>query len=296
VCRIRRGDRRIALRLASLYPFPVDPGTMTTAGNSRALAKHSPVPERDTPSSIGKRNGLNSSTVAELFAVIHTELSQISAEPISVLEAGGGSATFLGGFDRRFTFTTIDISQEQLDKNLYAAEKILHDLQTFDYGTRQFHVVVCWDVLEHLSAPRRAMLKLLDAIPIGGIIIVKGPIPDSLKGLVTRWTPHVIHILFYRWILGKTTAGMAGYAPFRSQLRPDASPDLLRKALESEGFVVVAQSCFTTNQIEKLKEKLPIGYYMFRILSKAMLFLSRGRYGGLASDFYLVARRTGNVA
>ena len=232
-----------------------------------------------------------STTVAQLAAEIDTELDRVTADPVSVLEAGGGSATFLRGFDRRFRFTTIDISQEQLDRNNYAAEKILGDLETLDYGTRRFHLVMCWDVLEHLAAPDRALAKMLAAIPTGGVIVIKGPLPDSLKGLMTRWSPHPMHVLFYKSVLGKADAGKPGHAPFRAELKAEASPEILTQMLVNEGFVVVAQSRFITNQIIRLKEKALPAYHAFRWLSRCILALSRGRYGGFESDFYLLARR-----
>ena len=89
------------------------------------------------PSKFGRRQGLNSSTVAQLCAEIGRELERTSSNPLSVLEAGGGSATFLRGFDREFAFTTIDISQEQLDRNSYAVEKILGDIQAFRPSTTE---------------------------------------------------------------------------------------------------------------------------------------------------------------
>jgi ubiquinone/menaquinone biosynthesis C-methylase UbiE len=242
-------------------------------------------------SNFGRRQGLNSSTVVQLCAELARELERTSSNPLSVLEAGGGSATFLRGFEREFAFTTIDISQEQLDRNSYAVEKILGDIQTFDYGNRRFDIVMCWDVLEHLAAPESALERMASAIPAGGIIVIKGPIPTSLKGLLTRWSPHALHVLFYRRILGKPDAGKPGYAPFRSELRRESDPDHIRARLRAAGFVIVGQSRFITNQIEKLHEKFPVGYHLFRLLSNCILFLSKGRYGDFASDFYLVARR-----
>src|SRR5882757_3283531 len=88
----------------------------------------------------GARAGLNGATVAHLITVIADQLNTLPAAPVRVLEAGGGSATFLRGCDERLAFTTIDISQQQLDRNKYAVEKILGDLQTFDYGARRFDV------------------------------------------------------------------------------------------------------------------------------------------------------------
>jgi 2-polyprenyl-3-methyl-5-hydroxy-6-metoxy-1,4-benzoquinol methylase len=132
-------------------------------------------------SNFGRRQGLNSLTVVQLCAELARELERTSSNPLSVLEAGGGSATFLRGFDREFAFTTIDISQEQLDRNSYAVEKILGDIQAFDYGNRRFDIVMCWDVLEHLAAPESALERMASAIPAGGILVVKGPIPTFLR-------------------------------------------------------------------------------------------------------------------
>src|SRR5437016_1029345 len=77
--------------------------------------------------------------------------------PVRVLEAGGGSTTRVqipGA-----SYVVIDISPEQLARNTYADEKLLGDLQTFDYGPARFDVALFWDVLEHLKEPGEALKR-----------------------------------------------------------------------------------------------------------------------------------------
>jgi hypothetical protein len=61
----------------------------------------------------------------DLKSLLLREFERFGGKRIGVLEAGGGSASFLKGIDGVFTFTTIDISPEQLDRNDYADERIL---------------------------------------------------------------------------------------------------------------------------------------------------------------------------
>lgn len=62
-----------------------------------------------------------------------------------ILEVGGGSRTHI--LLKGARYTVLDISKEQLERNKDAAERILGDAQTTDYGDRHFDACVFWDVL-----------------------------------------------------------------------------------------------------------------------------------------------------
>jgi SAM-dependent methyltransferase len=237
------------------------------------------------------RQGLTSELTDAILTDIENNVERSKKSPFSVLEAGGGSATFLFDCRVELAFTTIDISPEQLERNTYAEDRILGDLQTYDYGERRFDLVICWDVLEHLREPEQALKRMMSAIGPGGVVLVKGPCPGSLKGLITRFTPHWFHVQYYRWILGKNTAGQPGYAPFPVELCPEADPKLIERALREGGFHIVSSRLFTTNQTERLKEKLPIVYAAYKGVAKVMETLTGGAYGSFCSDFCIVAKR-----
>jgi len=209
--------------------------------------------------------------------------------PVRVLEAGGGSETRIkipGA-----SYIVIDISPEQLERNTYAAEKLLGDLQTFDYGTNRFDVALFWDVLEHLRDPSTALINAAKAVSPGGLVLVKGPVLRSLKGLTTKVTPHWVHVAYYRIALKQKNAGKPGYAPFKTEHAGDADPDAMVRNLEALGLRREVYEFYITGQIALLKKNaLPI-YWIYRAVSMIVSGLTLGRYGGLESEFILLMRR-----
>ncbi len=180
-----------------------------------------------------------------------------------------------------------------MQRNSYAEVKILGDLQAFDYGSLSFDAIICWDVLEHLEHPQRALEKLVPALGPGGVIIIKGPIPQSMKGLVTRFTPHWCHVLFYRWVLGSKNAGRPGYPPFPTEHEQGARPEALRDLVVRAGLELVTFRKFESNHIDKLRQKSRLPFVAFRAASRLIEGLSGGRYGEMTSEFVLVGRRAG---
>ena len=212
--------------------------------------------------------------------------------PVMVLEAGGGSTTRVPIPGARYV--VIDISPEQLARNTYADEKLLGDLQTFDYGPARFDVALFWDVLEHLKEPGEALKRAAAAVKPNGLVVIKGPILSSLKGLTTKLTPHWVHVAFYRQILRQMDAGKPGYAPFKTEHAGEADPEALGSALEAEGFQIELYDRHITGQVDQLKRRAPPAYWLYRALSVVVRGLSGGRYGGLETDFVLVLRRRGS--
>src|SRR3990172_9863624 len=83
--------------------------------------------------------------------------------PIKVLEAGCGSSSYIQ-FEKNVYIVGIDISEKQLQQNSKINEKILGDIQYYDFKPSTFDVVICWDVLEHLPKPGMALQKFVEAI------------------------------------------------------------------------------------------------------------------------------------
>ncbi len=220
----------------------------------------------------------------------HYDPRSSSAVPFRMLEAGGGSSSWVP-LPKGAEITTVDISQEQIDRNIYATEKLRGDLETFDYGPRRFDLVVCWDVLEHLERPDAALDRLVSVLKPGGRLIVKGPLPYSLKGFVTRFSPHWVHVAHYRHILGLKTAGQPGYAPFKAFLMPSSDPHVMASNFVAKGLVVDTIEGYESDQVSYIaaKSRLLLGAYrMAEVLLSALSF---GRYSRGMTDFFLIVRR-----
>ena len=155
---------------------------------------------------------------------------------LKVLEAGCGSRTQLR-IPPDATIVGVDISEEQLSKNTGLHEKRVGDIQTCDLGEDEFDLIVCWDVLEHLDRPLDAVSNFFRAVKGDGAIILAFPNVMSIKGLVTKFTPHLFHVLVYRYLWRQKNIGKKGYySPFHTYMRFGISPDALKTFAGKHGF------------------------------------------------------------
>lgn len=156
---------------------------------------------------------------------------------LRVLEAGCGSATWLN-FGKGVQLAGIDISEEQLKRNTIVQEKIIGDIQQYEFPNESFDAIVCYNVLEHLLNPELAIERFSRAIRPGGFIILGLPNVLSMKGLITKYTPHTLHVLAYRYIWGDKNAGKNDTPPFRAYLRHCISGPGIQKQAKKLGLQV----------------------------------------------------------
>ena len=212
-------------------------------------------------------------------------------ERMTVLEAGGGADSFVK-WPGTASLTAIDISQEQLDKNAYAGEKILGDVECYDFGDRRFNVIVCWDVLEHLDDPRKALDHLVDLLGAGGLFVICSPIVNSAKGLVTKFSPHWFHIFVYRYFFNAKNAGRPGFAPFPTTHRFFISPKNLMAFGQSKGLQVVYFREYESSHISEIKNRSLLCYCIYRALAAFLNAISLGWVKSKSTDFHLVFQRS----
>jgi len=208
-------------------------------------------------------------------------------QDLKLFEAGCGSASHFGfiGVTRS---VGIDISREVLDKNTVLDEKILGDLQTHPLPKKQFDIVVCWDVLEHLSTPRAALTNMFSAVSPDGLIILGFPHLMSIKGLVTRFTPFWFHVWFYKRILKSKVL------PFPTYLRADIIPSRVVKFSDENGFSALFYGVKQGPAAEKLGQKL----WLFKAATASVDALWRvatlgNRPSLLADNCAIVLQRNG---
>lgn len=207
-----------------------------------------------------------------------------------VLEAGGGSASHLP-LPTDADVTTIDISPEQLEANTYAREKLLGDLQTFDFGRRRYNLVIAWDVLEHLERPQAALERFAEILEPGGRLLVVGPQRYTLKGLVTRLTPHALHVAFYRHFLGSTDAGKPGHPPFPAHLTAGAEPEAIASFVSAKGLTIDRFVGYESSHVGALARRSALLIGAYRAVEWALHLATLGRYTRGMTDFFLIARK-----
>jgi SAM-dependent methyltransferase len=151
---------------------------------------------------------------------------------LKVLEAGCGSITRID-LPERAHIVGIDISSEQLARNPKLRERILGDIQEYRLPAGEFDLIICWDVLEHVQYPERALGNFARALSDGGLLLLAMPNADSVKGMVTKYTPLWFHRWFYRNIYG-----LEHVSPFRTHMDRGMSPRAVLAFARRSGLTV----------------------------------------------------------
>jgi SAM-dependent methyltransferase len=225
--------------------------------------------------------------VAAVQALVDAQ-SPPAGQPRRVLEAGCGSLSHLRLAGAHVT--GIDISAAQLDRNPALDVKILGDLESYPLPAGAFDLVISWDVLEHLPAPERALANLAHALAPGGLLVLALPNRDSLKGLVTRLTPHRFHVWAYRRLWGIERAGEGDRAPFRTFLRPAVSAPAIRDFARRHALVIRSDMAYESLMQRRLRKNHPLVDLAFRAIG-GLRFLTGGRVDPTASDVLFVLER-----
>jgi SAM-dependent methyltransferase len=155
---------------------------------------------------------------------------------IEILEAGCGHRWLLRLEGKRYKLVGVDLDKDALEsrKNVKKDldEAIHGDLRTIDFGSRRFDVVYSAFVLEHIAGAEEVLTRMVSWLKPDGIIVIEIPDPDTVKGRVTKITPHWFHVFYYRYILGKKHAGQVGYGPYRTIYEPVVSRKGIARLLQ----------------------------------------------------------------
>lgn len=210
-----------------------------------------------------------------------------SMENKSVLDVGCGyrsAISFAGAH-----VTGIDVSVDALQMNSSVDEYIVGDIQNMRLPERHFDVVYCRDLLEHLPFPDRALSNMARTVKPGGVLALGLPNVMSIKGLVTKFTPHRFHTWFYRRIKNSPEAGLPGYGPFKTYLRWSLRPRALRTSVETLGFDIEHFEAYSGDWVERSLA----GHTALRFLWRLLSFALRPLGGTELTDIEVVARRRG---
>lgn len=202
-----------------------------------------------------------------------------------ILEAGCGSISHLHYNDKAY-IVGIDISEQQLQRNTKLSEKIRGDIQEYDFQPSIFDVIVCWDVLEHLSNPQNALDRFARTIKDDGIIILKQPNVFSLKGLLTKILPHPLKVLFYRYVGLMKNENSTG--PFRTYMRFSTAPAAIKKFAANNGLYVVYFKTYDVLDGMWIRRKKVV-YNSYKILKSIIGFISLGKLSD--SEFVIVLQK-----
>jgi SAM-dependent methyltransferase len=235
---------------------------------------------------IGSNSGYSVSPGAALSEVQKFIADKLTGKFVRIYEAGGGSASILplSSLTNR-SIVVVDIDEIQLRNNAYADTKILGDIQTYEFEPNSFDLIVCYNVIEHLNAVDQAIRRFHHALAPGGLLFIGAPNPDSLFGMVTKYSPHWFHVWFYRVILKRKNAGEPGQVPFPTVYHPLVSPKKLLKFGAQLGFEAIYLNIYIGDNFTKVRNTRPaIGWllnasiFLLSILTFGKLDLAHGDY------------------
>jgi hypothetical protein len=137
--------------------------------------------------------------------------------------------------------------------------------------------------LEHVQNPTAALSRFVKALKQDGIIILGLPNGLSIKGLVTKYTPHIFHVWAYKHLFGIVDAGNDDNAPFRTVLSFDIAPTAIKRFALHHGLRIIY---FASYDPEYYIRRLG-AFFIFKRLIKYLSF------GGLGDSDFVVALKKG---
>lgn len=228
------------------------------------LASAAPIRACDIPSRMAAqlqaRLKLPPGEAFDSLIAVHDILGdELPNSRLTVYEAGGGSTSFLPpDVMQRSDITVVDIDEEQLRKNDYADRTIRGDIQTYRFAPESFDLVICYNVLEHVPDVQAALLGFCESLKQHGLILIGAPNPNSLSGVVTKYTPHWFHVWFYRHVRGDMDAGKPGEAPFPTFFHPLVSLSKLDAFAKTHGLEVIYCREYESPRFPEMRARKPM--------------------------------------
>ena len=211
---------------------------------------------------------------------------------LRIYEAGGGSTSFLPlEVLRRAHVTVVDIDADQICNNDYAQETILGDVQVHRFAPDSFDLVICYNVIEHLPDVEAALLRFRESLKQGGLMFIGAPNPNSLSGVVTKYSPHWFHVWFYRHVRGEKQAGQPGEPPFPTFFHPLVTLSNLEAFANAHGLEVIYLREFESPRFPEMRTRKPALAALLDAAATVMNFLIPGRRDVRHGDYHVILRK-----
>lgn len=185
----------------------------------------------------------------------------------------------------------VDVSLAQLRRNTTTTHLAVADAGRLPVATGSLDAAVSWDVLEHLPDPDAALHELARVIRPGGVVVLGLPNVLSLKGVVTRCTPWLVHVWVYRHVLGDASVGTDASDQFPTTLRLSLRPAGLVRTARRLGLEVVLLETYEGPVPQHLRRRHRVADYLLRAARLLSRAITLGRYDTTASDIVAVMRR-----
>jgi 2-polyprenyl-3-methyl-5-hydroxy-6-metoxy-1,4-benzoquinol methylase len=185
----------------------------------------------------------------------------------------------------------VDLLRSQLQRNTSTPHLAQGDVTALPVASASSDVVVCWDVLEHLPAPDRALAEIARVLRPGGVAVLALPNILSLKGLVTRFTPWWFHVWVYRRVLGDASAGTEAFDQFPTAFRFALRPAGLRRLAHAHGLHVESLGLYEGPVPQHLRRRHKAADIVLGAAGRLTRLASAGRYDTTLSDMVVVLSR-----
>jgi 2-polyprenyl-3-methyl-5-hydroxy-6-metoxy-1,4-benzoquinol methylase len=206
-----------------------------TADRRHSVSKLQPLPL--TNQKLASRN-------AGTRGLYYSKDKANGAAPLRILEAGCGQKWDLNLEGTHYVLTGVDLDETALGirkdvvKDLH--EIIVGDLRTVRLAESTYGVIFCSYVLEHITGAEDVSGNFVKWLKPDGMMIIQIPDPYSVKGFVTRMTPHWFHI-FYRHVRGCKNAGKPGHAPYPTHYDAVVSREGMREFCQRNNLAIKAE-------------------------------------------------------
>jgi SAM-dependent methyltransferase len=229
----------------------------------------------------------------ESLLAVHGILgAELPPTGLKIYEAGGGSTSFLPlDVLRRAHVTVVDIDADQIRNNDYAQEAILGDVQAWRFPPGSFDLVICYNVIEHLSDVEAALSGFCQSLKQNGLILIGAPNPQSLSGVVTKYSPHWFHVWFYRYVRGIKNAGQPGHAPFPTLFHPLVTPSNLDAFAKTHGLQVIYRREYESPRFPEMRARMPALAALVDALAVVMNFLIPAKVDVRHGDYHVILRK-----
>lgn len=169
-----------------------------------------------------------------------------SEHELSILEAGCGQRWPLNLGNTRYNLTGVDLDAEALRMRT-EIKKDLHrgihaDLREIDFPENSFDVIYSSYVLEHIDGAEAVLRNFTKWLKKDGIIVIMIPDPEAVRGFITRFSPHWVHVLYYKYIVGQKNAGKPGYAPYHTIYDKVLYQEQLQQFCAQNGLTIDVQA------------------------------------------------------
>jgi SAM-dependent methyltransferase len=185
----------------------------------------------------------------------------------------------------------VDIDADQIRNNDYAQQAILGDVQVHRFAPGSFDLVICYNVIEHLPDVEAALNRFCESLKQGGLMFIGAPNPNSLSGVVTKYSPHWFHVWFYRHVRGEKQAGQPGEPPFPTFFHPLVTLSNLETFASAHGLEVIYLREFESPRFPEMRTRKPALAALLDVAATVMNFLIPGKRDVRHGDYHVILRK-----